>query len=238
MANRDKLISSTVECSENQRERDADCLHCAVRHRMLFADVDVESAQLLLRPIRHITQPRNATLYREGDAAKHLYSLRRGVIKLSMTSEDGDMRIVRLVGPGTTIGLEALVDKTYQHLAQPLTAVDVCRLPVTVVRELTVQQPDLCKRLMLQWQQQMAKADSHLVALSMGSIKKRVENLLYLVHDLCELGRTDFHLPSNFEIAALVAAREESVSRAVADMKRRGLLVPIDGDGWALSRSA
>jgi hypothetical protein len=59
--------------------------------------------------------------------------------------------------------------------------------------------------------------------------------LLRIVHDLCARGRTEFQLPSNLDIAALVAAREESVSRVIADMKRQGLLGLNASGNWVLA---
>ena len=210
-----------IECNEHQRERDADCLHCVVRDRMLFADVDVASVEVLLKPIKHIWHPANSVLFREGEDPAALYSIRKGVIKLSMNSEDGDLRIVRLVGPGATIGLETLLDQPYQNYAESLTAVDVCRLPVAVVKELATRQPGLCKQLLLQCQAQLTQADAHLVELSMGSVKEKVQHLFLIISKLCAKGGTDFLLPTNADIAALVAAREESVSRVVAAIVAR-----------------
>jgi CRP-like cAMP-binding protein len=202
---------------------------------MLFADLDVETNATLLKPIRHLWFGPDELVYRQGDPPGAVFSLRRGVIKLSVTSPDGQLRIVRLMGPGAVIGIEALLDQVFQHEARTLTDVDVCALPVKTMHELAREQPVICKRLMGQLQQQLGQADDHLLSLSMGSIRDRVRALLLELVALCDKGGVDFQLPSNTDIAALVAARIETVSRIMADLKREGRLVRSDTGQWVPS---
>ena len=227
--------SDTSECEHDRRVSDVDCEECAIRHRMLFADVDVEAASVLLRPMKHVWYDPGEVIYRQGEPARAIYSIRRGVIKLSLTSPGGDLRIVRIVGPGAAIGLEALVDDRLQHEAETLTEVDLCHLPLNTVQKLAKEQPLLCKRLMRQWHQQIAQADEHLLQLSTGSIKKRVRAFLEELDQLCIKGDIDFQLPSNPDIAALVGARVESVSRIMAEFKREGTLVKLRDARWVPS---
>jgi CRP/FNR family transcriptional regulator len=135
-----------------------------------------------------------------------------------------------LIGAGATIGLEAIMGHHYNHLAQTLTDAEICRLPVQSIKQLSKEQPELCEKLILQWQEQMERADAHLVKLSTGTIKQRVLNLLQLMAELCKTGEIPFLLPSNQDCAALVDARVESVSRVIAECKRNGILQK-DADG-------
>ncbi len=167
-----------------------------------------------------------------GERAKALYSVRRGVIKLSLSSADGDLRIVRLIGPGGVIGMESLVEDALEHEAEALTAADLCRLPVTTMRQLAAEQPVLCKGLMKQWHVQLSQADNHLLQLSMGPIRDRVSAMLRELDDLSRKGSVDFRLPSNSDISSLVAARVETVSRVMAELKREGFLVRDEQGEW------
>lgn len=199
---------------------------------MLFADIDVDAASVLLKPVKHIWYDPGELLYQQGEQPAHIYSVRRGVIKLSLLSPEGDLRIVRLIGPGAAIGLEALVEQDFQHQAEAITPTDVCKLPLNTIRKLSHQQPVLWERLMLQWQEQIAQADENLSQLSVGPIKDRIFTLLQIMDRLCRKGDIDFQLPSNPDIAALVAARVESVSRIMADFKRNDILVRDRRGKW------
>ena len=86
----ENVTASTVECDEHQRPRDVNCMLCSAREHMLFADVDVQSAQGMLKPVKQIFCAGNTIIYREGETPGALYSIRRGIVKLSMSSEGGD----------------------------------------------------------------------------------------------------------------------------------------------------
>ena len=203
---------------------------------MLFSDVDVETAALQLKPVKHLWFAPDEIIYRQGDDPGALYSVRSGILKLSLLSEGGALRIVRLMGPGSVIGLEALLGENYQNTAATLTDTDLCALPPAMIETLAREHPVLCKGLMGHWQQQVAQADEHLLKLSTGTIKERVLALLLELDDLCRQSDTEYQLLSNPDIAALVAARVESVSRIMAEFKREGILTRPGKGRWALAR--
>ncbi len=201
---------------------------------MLFAGIDLEAAEPLLRSVVHSWYQPGDTVYKQGDQPRQVYSIRRGVVKLSLLSADGDMRIVRLAGPGATIGLEALTGSPYQHLAESLSPADICQIPVSSVSQLALEQPPLCKRLMKQWQEQLAQADAHLLEFTAAHVDERVRKLLLTLDELYKKGETAFVLPSNPDCAALVGARVESVSRVMAELKRKGFLRKTTAGDWTL----
>jgi hypothetical protein len=55
---------------------------------------------------------------------------------------------------------------------------------------------------------------------------------------LCDRGAIRFQLPTNTDISALVAARVESVSRVIAELKRQGVLVKDEDGQWNLREGA
>lgn len=221
-------------CIDDRRIRRADCAHCAIRKQMLFADIDVAAAGMLLAPVTNIRYEQGDMIYYQGDASDALFSLRSGIVKLSVASDDGDLRIVRLLGPGAVVGLECLLKQTYHTIAECLSAVDMCRIPARSVREIAREQPQLYLSLMQQWQEHVEMADTHIVNLSTGPINERVINLLRLINGICNRGGTPFILPTNQDCAALVAARVESVSRVMAELKRAGILDLSEAGEWRL----
>lgn len=225
-------------CTDDSRIRRADCAHCAIRKRMLFADIDIDAAGLLLAPVTNIKYEQGGLLFYQGDQSDALFSLRSGLVKLSLASPEGELRIVRLLGPGAVIGLECLLKQPYHNIAECLSPVDVCRIPVRSVRALAGAQPQLYLSLMQQWQQHVEMADTHIVDLSTGPINERVLNLLRLLDVISSRGGSRFILPSNQDCAALVAARVESVSRVMAQFKRAGTLYRNESGDWCLNASA
>ncbi len=199
-------------------------MHCAIRNRMLFADLDLQSVSFLLEAVSNKTYQTGEFVYRQGEPSAALFSVRKGLVKLSMLSRDGDTRIVRLLGPGAAFGLEALLDQAYHHTAEPISEVDLCRIPATTMNQIARQQPQIHQRLMEQWQRHIDLADNHLLNLSTGSIKDRVIRLLSLLDDICKRGNTPLLLPANQDCAAMTGARIETVSRIMAELKRADAL--------------
>lgn len=223
-------------CIDDTRIRRADCQHCAIRGKMLFSDLDVVAAGQLLEPVTNLSYARGDVIYHQGAEPAALFSLRTGVIKLSMVSPEGDVRIVRLLGPGAVVGLEVQQGLPYHHTAEPLTRVNLCRIPAESLRKIATQQPVLYEGILRQWNGQTEVADAHLLKLSMGIIRDRVLALLNELDDLYRKGGEDLHLPSNKDCADILGTRVESVSRVMAELKRTKILQQIGNGAWQLSR--
>ncbi len=217
-------------CLDDKRIRRADCAHCAIRNKMLFADVDLASVSSLLETVTNTKLAEASTIYRQGEPPAAIYSLRSGLIKLSKVSRSGDIRIVRLLGPGAAIGLETLLQHPYEHTAETIGSADVCRIPAPILRQLTKLQPQIHQRLMQQWSRHIEIADKHLLDLSTGAVRDRVLRLLAMLDDIGK--GPGLPLPLNQDCAALLGARIESVSRCMAELKREGILTRDGSHGW------
>ncbi len=220
-------------CIDDKRIRRADCAHCAIRKKMLFADLDLEKVGSLLDAVTNTTLPEGTSIYHQGEPATAVYSLRDGMIKLSKVSRDGELRIVRLLGPGAAIGLESLIEQQYEHTAETIARVDLCRIPVASLQPIAKQQPLLYQRLMQQWSMHADIADRHLLDLSTGPVRDRVLRLLAILEGISNRPGS-LLLPSNQDCAALLGARIESVSRCMAELKRKQILVRDGKAGWRL----
>lgn len=221
-------------CDDDKRIRRADCEHCIIRERMLFADLDVQRAASLLAHVTNIIYQPGEVIFNFGDQPTALYSVRKGIVKLSIWSPEGEMRIVRLLGPGAVIGLETQLDSPYEHTAQCLSTVDVCRIPAGTLRQLVHDQPLLYEAIIRRWNDHTQLADRHLLTLTSGSIKERVLQLLLLLDELSRLSGSPLVLLPNQDCAIAIGARIESVSRIMAEFKRCGALHRLQEKGtWA-----
>ncbi|WP_028110289.1 Crp/Fnr family transcriptional regulator [Ferrimonas futtsuensis] len=221
---------------DNARHRleKVDCAGCVIRDRLLFAGLDVETDRLLLSPIAHYLMKPGAMIYQEGHQAAAVYSIRSGSVKLSLYSSDNGDRIVRLLGTGSAIGLEALLEPHYQHSAVAIGPTNLCRIPTNTLHHLGKQQPELYRRLMAQWQEQSLSADNHHVHLTQGPVKSRVINLLSILESLQSEQSATFYLLTNQDCASLLGISEESVSRAMAELKRQQVLRKASAHRWKL----
>ncbi len=209
------------------------CKQCPVRELVLFADLEQEDFNLLHHPIDDFEMKTGDTLYNENDGAKHVYTIRSGIIKLVRYLPNGNYRIVRLLHQGDLAGIEALNGPTYLHHAIALKNTAVCRIPTEDIERLNSKTPHLYKQLTARWQKVQSDADIWLAELTVGSSKKRVANLLLYLESK-SLEQTIF-LPAREDIGALLAITTETASRITAEFKRLGH-VKKTGQGVLIDR--
>ena len=213
---------------------EADCKNCALRDSVLFAGLQETDFEKIHQPINQFLLQPGHVLYHAGDQGDRMFTVRSGLIKLVQYLPDGSQRIVRLVRKADVTGLEALLEKSYQHDALVMQPTEICCLPVSTVQALSKDNPDLHIELLNRWQRALSEADAWLTELSTGPAKERVARLLRrLVQDedppVCTLfGRED--------LGAMLAITTETASRTIAEFKRKGLLTDLGSNRFAVDK--
>jgi CRP-like cAMP-binding protein len=212
---------------------EADCVNCSIRTSVLFAGLTESDFAQIHDPIDQFNLKPGTSLYRAGDAAESMFTIRTGALKLVQYLPDGSQRIVRIVRMTDVLGLEAMLEGgRYQHEAIALQPTEVCRLPGRVVRELGCNNPDLHRELISRWQRALNEADAWLTELSTGSARQRIARLLLrLVRDressACQLF-------SREDMGAMLGITTETASRTIAEFKRQSLLVETSPNRFLL----
>lgn len=211
----------------------ADCLNCSLRATALFAGLSEADFERIHDPIDQFDLKAGTSLYRAGDEADHMFTVRSGALKLVQYLPDGSQRIVRIVRTTDVLGLEATLEGGhYQHDAVALQPTEVCRFPARLVRDLGRQNPELHRELMSRWQRALNEADAWLTELSTGSARQRIARLLLrLVRDretsACQLF-------SREDLGAMLGITTETASRTIAEFKRQSLLVETSPNRFLL----
>jgi len=201
---------------------ESNCRNCTVRTTVLFAGLQESDFESIHSPIDDLVFEAGSLLYRAGEQGAHIFTLRQGLLKMVQYLPDGTRRIVRLSGNSDVIGLESLLGEPYQHDAVILQRSELCRIPVQVVQDLCVDNPELHQELMRRWQRALSEAEAWLTELSTGTARQRVAHLiLRLVVDdnepVCQLFSRD-------DIGAMLGITMETASRVIAEFKRQGWL--------------
>jgi len=200
----------------------AHCDKCHIRQLMLFSELPDTAFDHLLLPIDHFMYPTGSVLYEAGSQKAFIYSIRRGIVKLEHITEDGSSRIVRLLGNGAAIGLELLDGaESYHHTAIAVSQVDLCKIPVSTIRQLEDDHPKLSIRVSKQLQNQLDIADQWIIALSTGAAKQRVAQLVLLLEKFFSEDNGAFPLLNREDMAAMTGIAVETVSRMIAEFKRQ-----------------
>ncbi|APW47406.1 Crp/Fnr family transcriptional regulator [Rhodoferax antarcticus] len=207
----------------------ADCKTCGIRELVLFADLDEHDFGLIHAPIDELEYAAGASIFTEGGAAKGVFTLRQGMVKLVRSTLDGRPRIVRVLRAGDVVGLEALASPHYDSDAVTLTPVSVCRIPLEVVQKLSSSSPRLHAQLMKKWQHALKDADDWLADMNFGSARRRVGNLVLKMRSA--ENREISMLFSREDMGAMLDLKLETVSREISRLVRDGAIEQIDKQG-------
>lgn len=205
----------------------ADCVNCSIRKSVLFAGLEISECAAIHRPIDEVVLSPHEALYRAGDPAQSVFTIRSGLVKLVQYLPDGHQRIVRLLRDTDVTGLEALLEQPYQHDAIVLQPTEVCRIPLEVIQRLDRDQPKLRKELMLRWQHALGEADAWLTQLSTGSARARMARLLLRLANGKE--GAEIELFGREDIGSMLGITTETASRIIAEFKRKGVLREMPG---------
>lgn len=211
----------------------ADCRNCALRDSVLFAGLQEKDFELIHRPINQLALQPGDKLYLAGQSGGRLFTIRKGLVKLSQLLPGGNPRIVRLAQATDVIGMEALLDQPYEHDAIAMQPTKVCCLPVSIVHTLSEHNPALHLELLNRWQKALKSADDGITQLSTGSAKERVARLLLRLADgekpdECTLfGRED--------VGSILGITTETASRTIAEFKRRDLIKETGPNRFSLN---
>ena len=166
-------------------------------------------------------------VYSEGAEADTVFVIRSGMVKLISHLANGRARIVRVHSKGSWLGLGGVLGQPYEHTAVAVEATDAYRIPVGELMRIKSDNPHLYARLLECWFDYLQEADLWISEFSTGSIKARVARLVNFLSAIEEKASPEeVKLLTCEEMAEILGATPESVSRVLAEFKRSNVLLP------------
>jgi len=221
-------------CVDPRWQGRSDCEHCSVRASMLFAPLDANDLDAMLHPVDNFRLPAGGVLFRAGQTADHVVTVRRGYLTLRAELPDGSFRILRLLRSGDVAGDEALHHSTYRLTAVALGEVDLCRIPVPVIRQMAERRPEIFDGLHQRWEGSLVQAERFMLELLSGEANQRVARLLCFLQDFASAAPPRL---SRQEMAAVLGLTMETTSRVCSAFMQRGWLSEGDGS-FSIDRAA
>ncbi|MFZ3217520.1 MAG: Crp/Fnr family transcriptional regulator [Candidatus Acidiferrales bacterium] len=205
------------------------CVTCPHREDRLFCHLSPAAVERLAKITSPSTYPKGAALFVEGQTARGVFILCSGRVKLSTSSLDGRTLIVRISEPGEVLGLPATVTgKPYEltaEVVEPTQANFITRADfLAFLREYG--------EVSLRVAQQLGESYHAAVAemRSIGLAHSAGEKLARFVLDWCAShgeGSAEIRATltlTHEEIAQMIGASRETVTRLFADFKKKQLL--------------
>ena len=183
------------------------------------------------------------TLFERGDAGDGCYWLRRGVLAVSVTSHNGEQRILAVLGPGAIVGELAMIDGLPRSAS--VQAVRDCELTFVSRAAFTAllrQHPELHTEIMATLAARLRQSDEDMVASSFLTVRARVARaLLQFARQLGEdmgSGRIVIrHRITQSDLAAMAGVARESVSRTLREWHRQKVLEGSTRHGYVVHKS-
>lgn len=98
-----------------------DCMHCPLRKKSWFCHLSSDLLKSFSASSHLATYPGGAILFIEGQIPRGAFVLCSGKVKLSTTSREGKVLILKIVEPGEVMGLSAVISaEAYEITAETL----------------------------------------------------------------------------------------------------------------------
>ncbi len=205
------------------------CAECLARPFSVCAAVpDAELAELeALSQVRTLAP--GEALFRQDDPATEVFNVSSGSLRFYRLAADGRRQILGFLFAGDFVGLSGA--DAWLGTAEAMEPATVCRFPRAAFEALTGQRRDLAAALLGRAGAELAASQAQVLRLGGRAALPRLAGFLR------DLPRTDplrpgapgqIRLPmTRGEIADYLGLTLETVSRALSDLKRRGVLSQV-----------
>lgn len=178
--------------------------------------------------------PEGTALFSQGDSSKFFFFLRRGLAKVTRMSSEGDQLITELLLPGDLCGALCALDRApYPVGAEAVTQVDVAKVDLETFHRLAEKFPGLHRCSLEGCATKMGQQRSMMTSIAAERIPQRLWKVfLVLAERLAENGREGLRFPFPFtrrEVAEMIGATNETVTRAMGDLKKQNAIVEVEG---------
>ncbi|MBP7146896.1 MAG: Crp/Fnr family transcriptional regulator [Acidobacteria bacterium] len=168
-------------------------------------------------------------IFYQGNPCLGLHCLESGVVALRKVDERGNSVIVRLGHAGDTLGYVAFfAQRLYSTSAECLGECRTCFIDRAALRELLGRNPALGQRFLGRLAANLEQAEELRLEAAASPLLARLAQLLLTLKNrlgaVADDGTLGINLPlSRRDLAAMLGARPETISRAIAQLERRGL---------------
>ena len=171
------------------------------------------------------TFPAQSTLLREGERSDSLYIILYGKVKFYICDEDGNEAILNIQGPGDCFGEMGLLDEAPRSAsAMTMESTRVAIMTKSGFKECLASNPDIAYNLIRALSQRVRVLSGNVRNLALLDVYGRVARILLdMATPFGKLLVIEQKL-THQEIASMVGASREMVSRILKDLANKGYI--------------
>lgn len=200
-----------------------------LRQVPLFSGLDSTDMKTLMGVITRRKYPKEAVIFFEHDPGDAMFMIITGRIKVTILSDDGREIILSMLSDNDFFGEMALLDNE----PRSATAIAVQETEVAVLYQkdflsIVEKRPRVLINLLSALSSRLRKANHQIGSLALLDVYGRVAGvLLEMAREngiRLKDGRIRFRRPTHQEIANMIGATRETVSRTISDLHRQGYI--------------
>ena len=205
------------------------CLSCKLKREECFCNLSAPILKTFSGISHQTTFPPGATLFVEGQSPRGVFLLCSGKVKLSTSSRDGKILILKMAGPGEMLGLSAVIaGAEYELTAETAMPCQVNFVPREPLLDLLQRHGEagLHSAQALSREFQSAYRDIHDLILARSSAGKLAKLLLSWTPTSANSTK-EIRVSSGLtheEMAQMIGASRETVTRLLSDLRKKQLI--------------
>jgi len=202
----------------------------------LFAGMDPVERSRLAQQVHERQYNRGSVIFQEGDPGKAAYFVCTGRVKIYRLSADGTEQLKGLFGPGQPFGLVTALDcSPYPASAEAVEDSLVWSIKSEHLQRVLTSRPEVSVGVMKEVGNRLRQAHGRVHSLVAHSVPQRVAEYLLeqarLQGQSGQTGAVRIRLSmTHHELGSYLGASRESVTRALSDIRREGVIKATEPD--------
>lgn len=204
----------------------------------LFAGLARADLEALAEKVHERRYQRGEILFRKGEPGSAAYVVHEGRVKVYQLSPAGHEQIMGLFGPGEPFALVTAVDRSpYPATAEATVDTRVWAIPNEQLQRLVTTHPDLSAEILREVTSRLRRAQGRVNSMAAHSVQQRIAEFLVDQIQVQAPGEASGVDPiavrmtmTHQELGGYLGASRETVTRALADLRRDGTIRPGPGD--------
>ena len=195
----------------------------------LFAGLEDEDLESLIAAANRRKYPKDGVIFFENDVGDALFMILSGRVKVTILSDDGREIILAMLSDANFFGEMSLLDNE----PRSATAIALQETEMVVLHQrdflsIVEKRPRVLINLLSVLSSRLRKANQQIGNLALHDVYGRVARILLEMASEDGTrqadGRVTFRRPTHQEIANMIGATRETVSRMISDLHRQGYI--------------
>lgn len=196
----------------------------------IFEMLDDDCLQPLTRVAMLRKIPRHTVVLNAGDRTDNIYFVLSGALKVQISDEEGREVILSMLGPGEVFGeMGVLDDHPRSATVLAVESSEVALIGKEDFKHCLAENPDVSLFIMRNLTKRLRLANRNIESLALLDVYGRVARLLLEAAETVDGRKVVTHKLTKQDIAKMIGASREMVSRVMRDLTAQGLILEHDG---------